>query len=145
MFPSLSLSLCSPPLLRSNTAASLLPPLIIPPHLSPIFAFLSSTLCPIPSVPKKRRACRSWPSRGTSWGPTRPSSPRNTRTPARTQPEPRTPPSVGMTWRARAEEEERGARPTATGPLTAPAATSVRTTEIFLGGECGWSCLYFLI
>lgn len=56
MFPSLSLSLCSPPLLRSNTAASPLPPLIIPPHLSPIFAFLSSTLCPIPSVPKKKKA-----------------------------------------------------------------------------------------
>lgn len=54
MFPSLSLSLCSPPLLRSNTAASPLPPLIIPPHLSPIFAFLSSTFCPIPSVPKKK-------------------------------------------------------------------------------------------
>lgn len=115
--PSLLISLCSvffslitPPSARSNLAASLLSPPPVSPHSS---------------VHPPRRASLSWPSRGTSWGPTRPSSRRNTRTPARTA-EPLTPLSGGKTWRARAEE---GARPTATGPSMAPVATSVRTTE----------------
>lgn len=97
---------------RPNTAASLLSPPPVSPHSSPV--------CPSP-----RRASLSWPSRGTSWGPTRPSSPRNTRTPARTA-EHLTPLLVGMTWRARVEE---GPWPTVTGPSMALVATSVRTTE----------------
>lgn len=59
------------------------------------------------------------------------------------QPEPPTPHSVGMTWRAREEEE---ARPTVTGPSMDPEATSVKNTEM-LGDiyVCWWSCPRFLL
>lgn len=132
MFPSLSLFSLFSHNLCSNTAASLLPHLSISPRLSSIcVSSLPSCRLPSPIPPSPRRASPSWPSRGTSWGPTQPSSPRTTRTPARMQPEPLTPPSVGRTWRV---QEQEGSRPTAKGPLTAPEATSVRTTEI-LGGN----------
>lgn len=121
-------SFITPSLPCSNTAASLLSPPPVSPHSSPVCA-------------SPRRASLSWPSRGTSWGPTRPSSPRNIRTPARMA-EHLTPLLAGMTWRAQVEE---GAWPTVTGPSMALVATSVRTTETQKGKRirggatgCGW-------
>lgn len=123
MFPCLSLFSLFPPTWSSNIPLPLLQYLTLcacvafsPPPRFPPFSLISS-----------RRASPSWPSRGTSWGPTQPFSPRNTRTPARMQPERPTPPSAGTTWRVQKE----GATQTATGPSTAPEATSGRTTEAF--------------
>ena len=89
----------------------------------PFCPSLSPIVCPT----SLRRASLSWPSRDTSWGPTQPSSPRTTQTPARMQPGPPTHLLAEKTWRARVEEE---ANPTLMEPLMALEATNVKTTDL---------------